>query len=99
LGAVIGNLRTRTAEAKTAEETSSIACETLAQDSKDIPFAFLYLADADGKTLHLSGVSGVRRKSSILNHQTSILLNCTAAVLRTPSFMSCKGLISNILNW
>ena len=49
----------RAAEAKTAEEACSIAAHTLAGHDKDVPFALLYLLDADGTHAHLAGAAGV----------------------------------------
>src|SRR5689334_2235952 len=52
LGAHVG-------DARTAEEACRIAAETLTRHDKDIPFALLYLIDADGKQCRLAGVAGV----------------------------------------
>ncbi len=53
------DLGARAAEAKTAEEACAIAAETLAGHAKDVPFALLYLIDADSKTARLAGSAGV----------------------------------------
>ena len=53
------DLGARSAEAKTAEEACRIAAETLAQHAKDLPFALLYLIDADGKHARLVATAGV----------------------------------------
>jgi hypothetical protein len=52
-------LSAKAGETKTAEEASAVAAETLAKHSKDIPFALLYLIDADGKRARLAGAAGV----------------------------------------
>ena len=44
---VLRDLGARASEAKTAEDACAIAAETLAQHPQDIPFALLYLLDAD----------------------------------------------------
>ncbi len=46
-------------EAKTAQEACAIAARTLANHSADIPFALLYLLDAEGKQAKLSGTVGL----------------------------------------
>src|SRR5262249_117521 len=52
-------------EAKTAEEAGAIAAETLASHSRDVPFALIYLMDADGKHARLAGAAGVSEGTSI----------------------------------
>jgi PAS domain S-box-containing protein len=52
-------LGARATKAKTAEGACAIAGETLARHPKDIPFALLYLMEADGKRLQLVGSAGV----------------------------------------
>jgi hypothetical protein len=47
------------AAAGTAEDTCRIAAETLGRHGKDVPFALLYLIDADGKLARLVGCAGV----------------------------------------
>jgi PAS domain S-box-containing protein len=47
------------AEAKTAEEACRLAARTLAAHEKDIPFALLYLIDADGRRAWLAGSTGI----------------------------------------
>ncbi|HEY7154798.1 MAG TPA: ATP-binding protein, partial [Gemmataceae bacterium] len=53
------DLGTRPAEAKTAEEACALAAKTLAAHDKDVPFALLYLTDADGTRARLAGATGV----------------------------------------
>jgi signal transduction histidine kinase len=52
------DLGAKAAEAKTAEEACRIAAKTLAEHSKDVPFALLYLVDADGQRARLAGSVG-----------------------------------------
>jgi PAS domain S-box-containing protein len=56
---VLRDLGARASEAKTAEDACAIAAETLAQHPQDIPFALLYLLDADCQSARLAGTSGV----------------------------------------
>jgi len=53
------DLSTRAGEAKSGEEACEVAAQTLGIYSKDIPFALLYLIDANGKRAYLSGVTGI----------------------------------------
>jgi hypothetical protein len=53
------DLGTHPAEAKTAEEACTLAAKTLAAHDKDVPFALLYLADADARHARLAGATGV----------------------------------------
>jgi signal transduction histidine kinase len=55
---ILRDLGTRASEAKTAEEACAIAAETLAKHGQDVPFALLYLTDADGKHVRLAGAAG-----------------------------------------
>ena len=53
------DLGARAGQAKTAEEACAIAAETLTRHAKDLPFALLYLVDADRKQARLAGAAGV----------------------------------------
>jgi signal transduction histidine kinase len=53
------DLGTRPAEAKTAEVACAAAARTLGTHAGDVPFALLYLADADGRHARLAGAAGV----------------------------------------
>jgi hypothetical protein len=53
------DLGTRPAEAKTAEAACAVAARTLGTHAKDVPFALLYLTDADGRYARLAGAAGV----------------------------------------
>jgi signal transduction histidine kinase/DNA-binding response OmpR family regulator len=53
------DLAARTANARTAEHACTYAVEALSFNRADIPFALLYLLDADGRTAHLAGASGL----------------------------------------
>ena len=53
------------AEARTAEQSCAAAAEILAQHSKDIPFALLYLLDPDGTHVRLAGAAGATPGQSI----------------------------------
>ena len=57
---VLRDLGYRAAEAKTAEEASAIAAETLEKHAKDVPFALIYLIDSDHKHARLAGAAGTR---------------------------------------
>ncbi|MGN6547448.1 MAG: ATP-binding protein [Aureliella sp.] len=48
-----------TDEAKSVEEASQTAARILGANPKDVPFALLYLLDADGRRVSLAGASGV----------------------------------------
>jgi PAS domain S-box-containing protein len=56
---ILRDLGARAAEGKTAEEACARAAATLANHSKDIPFAILYLIGPEGKVAHLAGAAGV----------------------------------------
>src|SRR5436190_312227 len=47
------------AEAKTAEEACAIATAVLGGNPYDLPFALLYLLDADGRQAQLAGAAGL----------------------------------------
>ena len=57
--AVLKDLGARSSEAKTAEDACAIAAKILMQHPRDIPFALLYLLDADGQHARLAGAVGV----------------------------------------
>ena len=45
--------------AKSSEEACKVAATTLAENDKDVPFALIYLVDADRKTARLAGAAGI----------------------------------------
>ena len=53
------DLGTRAMEGKTAEDAGTIAAETLAHHAEDVPFALLYLIEADGTRARLVSSAGV----------------------------------------
>ena len=59
--AALCDLGTQSAEAETAEEACRITATVLAGHEKDVPFALLYLIDADGRRAQLAGSTGVAR--------------------------------------
>src|SRR5262249_62063992 len=46
-------------EARTAEEACRLAAQALRNHEKDIPFALIYLLDANGRTTYLAAANGV----------------------------------------
>src|SRR6516162_8466477 len=52
------NLGARTAGGKSAEEACRLAALALEEHDKDIPFALIYLLDANGETARLAATSG-----------------------------------------
>jgi PAS domain S-box-containing protein len=50
------------AEAKSEEEACVLACETLTKHPKDIPFALIYLLDANGKNAQLACSAGIEQE-------------------------------------
>ena len=48
-----------TAETKTSGEAGEAACSSLGTNPYDLPFALLYLLDADGRTATLAGLAGL----------------------------------------
>jgi signal transduction histidine kinase/DNA-binding response OmpR family regulator len=58
---ILRDLASRTGDARTATDACAIAAETLAKHTKDVPFALLYLLDADRKLARLAGTAGVER--------------------------------------
>ncbi len=53
------DLGARTADAQATEEACRLAAEVLAGNPADLPFALIYLLDADGRRAHLAGAAGV----------------------------------------
>jgi len=72
------DLAARPVEAKTMEEAFAAAAATMAQHMKDIPFALLYIADADDIYAHLAGEAGA--ENNIAFCPKSIPLRQTGAV-------------------
>jgi signal transduction histidine kinase len=57
--ALLRELAARTAHALTTEDVCRCAAEALETDSKDLPFALVYLADADRRTASLMAATGI----------------------------------------
>ena len=84
-GRVIGERRTRTlmdlasrrsalvlSKTKSAEEACRSACEALAANPYDLPFACLYLFDHARQQAHLAGVAGIPPGASITPETVSL---------------------------
>ncbi len=84
-GRVIGERRTRTlmdlasrrsalvvSKAKSAEDACRSACEALAANPYDLPFACLYLFDHTHHEARLAGVAGIERGASITPETVSL---------------------------
>src|SRR5688572_25800986 len=56
---ILRDLGTRLSEARTDAEACTSAIEILAQHPRDVPFAMLYLFDADGRWLKLVSRAGI----------------------------------------
>ncbi len=56
--AVLRDLSARAGEAKTAEEACEIAAATLENHARDVPFALVYLIEADGRHARLACAAG-----------------------------------------
>jgi signal transduction histidine kinase len=69
---VLRDLAARTGDARTTDEACAIAAETLARHAKDVPFALLYLVDADRKLARLASVAGVERGEAISPEQVKL---------------------------
>jgi signal transduction histidine kinase/DNA-binding response OmpR family regulator len=57
--ATLGELAAESAEARSAEDACVHAANALASNAKDVPFAIVYLADADKKALTRVAVTGI----------------------------------------
>jgi signal transduction histidine kinase/DNA-binding response OmpR family regulator len=57
--AALRDLAARTGESKTAEEACALAARALQSHDKDIPFALIYLLDANGESARLVATAGV----------------------------------------
>ncbi len=57
--AILRDLGAQAVEARTAEEACEVAAQVLEQHRIDIPFAFLYLVNAEGTGANLAGASGL----------------------------------------
>jgi GAF domain-containing protein len=74
------DLGTRSAEVKTAEAACAEAAATLAQHTKDIPFALLYLIDQDGKRARLAGTAGIGMGAVASPRVIELAGKCSSAV-------------------
>ncbi len=56
---MLRDLSSATVDATTAEEVCRVAADTILNNPADLPFALLYLLDADGTQAQLSGTAGL----------------------------------------
>lgn len=95
--ATLHELSARVAEAQNQRDACAIAAETLAMRSLDVPFALLYLVDADGKHARLAGAGGVPLGYDVSPHSID-LENATedgwpmAAAVRTQAMQVVTNL-------
>ena len=59
--ALLRELAAATVDARTVEQACERSAQALASDARDLPFALLYLADPDGRSLTLACMSGIER--------------------------------------
>ncbi|WP_438007648.1 ATP-binding protein [Sorangium sp. So ce321] len=59
--ALLRDLAAQTANTRTWEEVCARSALALATDAKDLPFALLYILDADRRRVHLAGSTGFAR--------------------------------------
>ena len=59
--ALLRELAASTVDARTVEQACERSAQALASDARDLPFALLYLAAPDGRSLTLACVSGIAR--------------------------------------
>jgi PAS domain S-box-containing protein len=57
--------------AQNVQEACQLATRALSQNQKDIPFAALYLVDAQSQSAHLCGAAGISPGSSLAPHRVS----------------------------
>jgi signal transduction histidine kinase len=69
-------------EAQTAEAACATAAGILAQHPYDVPFAALYLVDADGTHAHLAGTCGVEPRQPISPEVIDVVETGTVQVIR-----------------
>lgn len=62
---VLRDLGARVVEARSAEDSCAVAAETLSKHPKDVPFALIYLFDADRDQAHLAGWAGISRGETL----------------------------------
>jgi len=63
--AVLRDLSSRTAEAKSAEEACNVAASTLARHTMDVPFAAIYLVEANGAKARLAAHTGIQNCAAL----------------------------------
>ncbi|KYG07913.1 histidine kinase [Sorangium cellulosum] len=59
--ALLRDLAAQTANARTWEDACAHSARSLATDAKDIPFALIYVVDADKQRMQLAGTTGIAR--------------------------------------
>lgn len=65
-------LREMTVEARTANEAARLCAEILGRNSRDIPFALVYLLDDADQHLHLGGHAGLEPGSAASPHRVAM---------------------------
>ncbi len=69
---ILRDLAARAGDARTTQEACVIAAETMAKHAKDVPFALLYLLDADRKAARLASVAGIDRSHPLSSEIVSV---------------------------
>ena len=59
--ALLRELAARAVDARTFDQACSLSAQCLATDPKDLPFALIYLVDADKRRVFLAGTCGIER--------------------------------------
>lgn len=66
-------LAAETAEAKTVQEACELSASALSRNLYDLPFTLLYLLDAESKSAHLAGATGMEKGTAVSPHQIKII--------------------------
>ena len=66
------DLGARASEARLAEHACEIAAQILENNTADVPFALIYLLDAEGQAAHLTAVSNLDRRSAAAPQQINL---------------------------
>jgi PAS domain S-box-containing protein len=82
---LLRELGARPAEARTTDESCAMAARTFSRNSKDVPFALLYLISNDRKSARLRGAAGV--EPGELGSPTEVELNGTGRNARVWPFL------------
>ena len=69
---LLRELAAKTADARTFDDACTLSAQSLETNPYDLPFAMIYLVDADQRQVYLCGISGIDRRHPLVSEKVAL---------------------------